>query len=141
MQQMNSQECKPQGMYGQYEGTPQNDSYTESYGTGQKLDNEDDQFADIIIRRMKQELGDDVSGNAQRLLSARMIVAIASLCVLVLAFALLVFALVFGHVSGEGVYALSGGIFWLGTVIISINGYFNWASSNISKRENNKRTK
>ncbi len=136
MQQMNSQENK-QGIYGQYEGASQNDSYTESYGAGQKLDNEDEQFADILVRRIKQELGDDASGSARRVLNARMIVAIVSLCVLLLAFALLVVALAFGHISGDGMGALGGAIFWIGAVIITINGYFNWAS----KHENNKQTK
>ena len=141
MQQMNSQQGKQQNSYGQYEGMLPNDAYTESYGTGQKLDNEDEQFADILVRRMKQELGEEQLGSAKRTLNARMIVAIVSLCALVLAFALLTFALVVGHLPAEGVYALSGGIFWLGAVIISINGYFNWASSTISKHENDKRTK
>jgi len=141
MQQMNSQEDKQQNSYGQYEGMVQNDAYTESYGTGQKLDNEDEQFADILVRRIKQELGDDQSGSARRILNTRMIVAIASLCVLVLAFALLVFAVAFGHVSGDSLGTLGGGIFWIGAVIIAINGYFNWASSTISKHENIKRAK
>lgn len=81
MQQMNSQEGRQQNSYGQYEGMAQNDSYNEAYGAGQKLDNEDEQFADILVRRMKQEFSDDLSRNAQRALSARMIVAIVSLCV------------------------------------------------------------
>lgn len=141
MQQMNSQEDKRQNSYGHYEGTLESDSYTESYGAGQKLDSEDEQFADILVRRIKQELGDDLAGSARRILNARMIVAIASLCVLLLAFALLIFALVFGHVAGDSMGTLGGAIFWIGAVIIAINGYFNWASSTISKHENTKRAK
>ncbi len=72
MQQMNSQEDKRQNSYGQYEGALENDLYTESYGAGQKLDNEDEQFADVLVRRIKQELGDDLAGSARRTLNARM---------------------------------------------------------------------
>ena len=141
MQQMNPQESKQQGVYGQYEGTSQNDLYTESYVTGQKLDNEDEQFSDILVRRMKQELGDDVARNAQRSLSARMIVAIVSLCTLVLLFALLVFVLLVGHVSSGGDIALGYGFFFCIVAIIAINGYFNKISIAANKRENDKRAK
>ena len=134
MQQMNSQEGQAQNSYGQYEGTSQNDAYTESYGTGQKLDSEDEQFADILVRRMKQELGDELAGGAKRLLSARMIVAIASLVALVLLFALLVFVLLVGHVSSGGDIALGYGFFFCIVAIIAINGYFKRARSVKSKR-------
>ncbi len=141
MQQMGSQEGRNQSAYGQYEGTLQSDAYTESYGTGQKLDNEDEQFADILVRRMKQELDDDTSGSARRLLSARMIVAIVSLCALVLLFALLVFVLLIGHVSNGGDIALGYGFFFCIVAIIAINGYFNKVSIAANKRENDKRAK
>ncbi len=141
MQQMNSQEGKQQNSYGQYEGITQNDLYNEPYGVGQKLDNDDEQFADVIVRRMKQEFGDDVSKNAQRTLSARMTVAIVSLCALLPLFALLVLALVFGHVSNGGDIALGYGFFFIIAAIIAINGSFNRIGSVVSKRENTKSVK
>ncbi len=141
MQQMNSQEDKQQNSYGHYEGTPENDSYAESYGTGQKLDNEDEQFADILVRRIKQEMGDEPAGSARRIWNARMIVAIASLCALFLLFALLVFVLSVGHVSSGGDIALGYGFFFCIVAIIAINGSFNRANSSISKQENTKRAK
>lgn len=138
MQQMNSQEDKQQNSYGQYEGTSQNDVYTESYGTGQKLDNEDEQFADILVRRIKQELGGELAGSAKNLLNARIVVAIASLCALVLLFALLVLILLVGHVSSGGDIALGYSFFFCIVAIIAINGSFN---RTINKQENDKKTK
>ena len=141
MQQMDSQQGRQHDVYGQYEGIAQNDAYTESYATGQKLDNDDEQFADILVRRIKQELGDDAAKNAPGLLRARMIVAIVSLCVLVLLFALLVFVLLISHVSSGGDIALGYGFFFCIVAIIAINGYFNRVTSSISKQENSKKTK
>ena len=138
---MDSQQGRQHDVYGQYEGVAQNDAYTESYATGQKLDNEDEQFADILVRRIKQELGDDAAKNAQPLLRARMIVAITSLCVLVLLFALLVLVLLVGQVSSGGDIALGYSFFFCVVAIIVVNSYFNKLSSTLRKQENIKKTR
>jgi len=137
MQQMNSQEDKGQNAYGQYESVPLNDHYNEPYSVGQKLASDDEE----PVYRVKRESSRGSSSDAGRMLTARMIVAVVSLCVLVPIFALLVFALVIGHISGGGTIALGWGVVGIIIAIIYINAYFNKMSNSISKQENDKQAK
>ncbi len=136
MQQMDPKEAKGewrQGSpgYGVYEGEPR---YSEFEGlSGQKLNVDDDeQFAEILARKIKQELRDEFSQGGQPSINERLLLGIASLCAVVCLFGLLVLALILG-VSGGATIALGWGIVAIVIVIAIINGYFNSSTTRIEK--------
>jgi hypothetical protein len=76
---------------------------------------------------MGQFQGESQMGNTS-LHGYRLLLAVVSVCALVLVFALLIAALAFGHISTGGSIALGWGTVAVCGTIMAVNGYFNWAS-------------
>jgi hypothetical protein len=135
MQQMDPKKAKGEWQassgYGAYEGEPR---YNEYGGlSSQKLNVDDDeQFAEILARKIKQELRDEFAQGGQPSINERLMLGIASLCAVVCLFGLLVLALIMG-VSGGATIALGWGIVAIVIVIAIINGYFNSSTTRIEK--------
>jgi uncharacterized membrane protein YidH (DUF202 family) len=100
--------------YGRYEGV------------GQKIRDDDELFASMLARKMKNELGNE----RNTLASQRLALGIVSVCAAVVLFGLLVLALALGVATrnGEASAALGWGFVATCAVIFAVNGYFNWAS-------------
>lgn len=104
--------------YGRYEGEDQRDVGER----GQKIsDDSDEQFADMLVRRMKGELERERSS----FIHARLLLAIISVSALVMLFALLVLALILGVAKasegasiglGWGFIAACWVLFWVNYV-------------------------
>ncbi len=109
--------------YGRYEG----ENYQGSDERGQKLsDDSDEQFADMLVRRMKGELAPERS----TFLHARLLLAIVSVIALVMLFGLLVLALFLGVTKGsEGAsIGLGWGFIAACWMLFWVNYIFNQAS-------------
>jgi hypothetical protein len=105
-----------QAEYGRYEGESQ---YSE--------------FADILVRKIKSELGQEKDA----LVRSRLVLAVTSVCAVVILFWLLVLALMMGVVDKNvnASYALGWGFVSVCGVIIMVNAYFNFAGSKMHKNE------
>jgi hypothetical protein len=106
--------------YGRYEGADHQDIDER----GQKLsDDSDEQFADMLVRRMKGELERERSS----FIHARLVLAIVSVSALVMLFGLLVLALILGVTKGsEGAsIGLGWGFIAVCWVLVCVNYAFN----------------
>ena len=120
--------------YGRYEGENSQDIGER----GQKLsDDSDEQFADMLVRRMKGELERERSS----FVHARLVLAIASVSALVMLFGLLVLALFLGVTKGsEGAsIGLGWGFIAVCWVIVCVNYAFNqgnkWGKNSKSEKK------
>lgn len=126
--QMNSEERQgsQQQTYSGYAG--------EYMAAGQKLEDDgDEQFADMLARRIRQDMHNESSTN--QFVHQRFLLAMLSLCAVVILFTLLVAALVFGHVSGDAAAGLGWSMFLICATIMAVNGYFNSASKEIHRQD------
>jgi uncharacterized membrane protein len=70
----------------------------------------------------------------------RLLLAVVSVCALVLVFALLIAALAFGHISTGCSIALGWGTVAVCGTIMAVNGYFNCASKTMNKQTHEGKT-
>ncbi len=121
------QQVNPQDAYGVYEG---NQRYSNTNENGQKLHVDDDeQYADMLARRIKQELMSEKGSQKDESLGQRLALAIVSVCLTMLLFIALVFAM-----SSSLSYTPAGPIIAVSfivacAVIFGINVYFNRAAT------------
>src|SRR5581483_5059732 len=102
----------------------------------QKLNVDDDeQFADLLARKIKQQLKSEMQTGKDPTLGYRVALAIVSVCVMVPLFIGLVIALALGVGAGSASIALGWGFVAACGVIFAVNAYFNWASTEIRKSE------
>ncbi len=145
MQQMDPNETNAnwQKGYGRYEGDAQFQGQ-DSGVKGQKLHvDEDEQFADLLTRRIKQELKSELGSGKDATIGYRLALAIVSVGILVPLLITLVIALALGVASGSALSVEHGGtgiiLLWgfigVCAVLIAVNGYFNWATSVISRKQ------
>lgn len=116
--------------YGRYEG----ENYQNTGERGQKLsDDSDEQFADMLVRRMKGELERERSS----FLHARLLLAIVSVSALVMLFGLLVLALFLGVTKGsEGAsIGLGWGFIAACWMLVCVNFFFNQGNKQSKKNE------
>ncbi|GCF09179.1 hypothetical protein [Dictyobacter arantiisoli] len=110
-----------------------NDPYT-AHTSGQKLQpDEDESFATLLARKLKEELRDELAGGKDPTIGYRVALAIVSICILVPLFLILVFALSLGLGNGGGGIVLGYASVFICITIISINAYFNRVISPKSK--------
>src|SRR2546429_7085475 len=110
MQQMDQDETAERSRtYGGYEGE-QREGERSTRSTGQKLESDDEQYATLLARRIKQELKDELEQGRNTGMKERMTLAISSVWAAATIFGLLALALMIG-VQGNTVYVLSGGVF------------------------------
>ena len=100
----------------------------------QKLDSDDEQFADVLARRIKQELKGELDQGKNSGMRERMVLAISSVWAAAAVFGLLVLALILG-VSGNSTAALGYGAVGACIAIIAVNGYFSWAAIEMRKAQ------
>lgn len=134
MQQMSPQDVKGewQNTYSGYEGTSQEDEQVTG-SSGQKLDiDSDEQFADMLARKIKEELKSEVQANT--ILQTRVALAIISVIALVPLFGILVWALGLNLMAGAS-EALGWGFVAACFVIMVVNGSFNDALKAIREKE------
>src|SRR4030088_534731 len=107
--------------YGRYEGENQ---YSEFAGVqGQKIrDDSDEQFADILTRKIKGELRQE----KDTLVSQRLMLGIVSICAVVILFGFLMVALVMGVTKGNegGSIGLGWGFIAACWVLVCVNVFF-----------------
>ncbi|MDQ2885110.1 MAG: hypothetical protein M3Y39_03400 [Chloroflexota bacterium] len=117
--------------YGRYEG----ENYQGIGERGQKLSDEsDEQFADMLVRRMKGEL----ERERNTFLHARLLLAIVSVIALVMLFGLLVLALFLGVTKGsEGA---SIGLGWGFIAACWMLGFVNYAFNQNGKQNKNSKS-
>ncbi len=115
------------GSYGAYTGEQ---PYRDNEGPlrGQKLDLEYETVQDVLIRRMKQELQAESKKTGERSASQRLMLALVSVCALVVLFGFVVLALTFGHLSDTLTVLLGGSMFFVIGAIVTINAYFTFAA-------------
>jgi hypothetical protein len=121
--------------YGCYEGEDQRNSGER----GQKIsDDSDEQFADMLVRRMKGELERERSSFIQ----ARLVLAIVSVSALVVLFGLLVLALFLGVTkAGEGAsIGLGWGFIIVCWLLFWVNLTFNQGSKQRKQSKSEKKT-
>jgi hypothetical protein len=119
MQRMSSDDAQGSLRRG-YEGVHPTD-----HEEGQKLEVDDDeQYADLLARKIKQELREDWSGKDPTI-GYRLALAIVSICILVPLFVTLVIALGLGLGAGGGGIVLGYGMVAMCLAIIMVNIYFN----------------
>ena len=110
-----------------YEGYHFTDeSYAHDAESGQKLvDDGDEQFADILVRKIKQELQDEMKAQGNDTsLGYRIALAIVSICALVGIFIALAIALSHSWATGGAAIALGWGTVAVSAAIIWINATF-----------------
>lgn len=126
MQQMNPGETEGTRYdpYNSYQGNPR---YNDEFANfpGQKLGHDDEQFADLLARKIKQELKSELRSSRGPSAGQRLALAIVSLCLLIPLFALFVAALPFLQTSAGGATAFGWGIIAICVTIITVNAYFN----------------
>lgn len=96
---------------------------------GQKLGGNDEVLYDSLVRRIKQELQAESRKASERSAGQRLMLALVSVCALIVLFGLIVVALAFGHLSGDATSLLGGTMFFLLGAIIMINAFFNFGST------------
>lgn len=135
MQQMNQEEPGSgwQAPYGGYQGDPEyNDQFASS--PGQKLSGDDDeQFAELLARKIKQELKSELRSARGPSAGQRLALAIVSLCLLVPLLGVLVGSLPLLQATGNAASAFGWGIAAICGTIIIVNAYFNYSGK--SKRD------
>lgn len=134
MQQLNPEELQDHTRtYGAYTGDSQSTRRPSDAGD-QKLDvDSDEQFADILARRIKQELRDEMKQRRKdETIGYRLALAIVSISILVPLFITLVVALASLGTTAAAP-ALIWGFFGICGVIFAVNAYFNWASTELKK--------
>jgi len=136
MQEMNSEET-PESTPDTYSGYAGYQGYRdrEMPIQGQKLE---ETFHDSLVQRIKQELQTETRKPGERFTSQRLMLALVSICVLVVLFGLYVMALTFGHLTGDTLGALGGAMFGLLAAIVLINAYFNFAGTTKSDTQKKK---
>src|SRR2546430_2083991 len=116
MQQMDQGETRgqwqKQSLYGNYEGEPR--------PAGQKLDSDDEQYAALLARKIKQELKDELGQGKNTGMRERMTLALSSVWAAATVFGMLVLALA-SKVSGDALYALGYGAVAAVVAIIAVN--------------------
>ncbi|HLZ56494.1 MAG TPA: hypothetical protein VKR06_06055 [Ktedonosporobacter sp.] len=125
MPQMNPQQVKgeSQDTYGGYEGVSQQNEQGPG-SSGQKLDVDgDEQFADILARKIKEELRSEVQ--SAPLLRARATLAMVSVGAAVLLFGQLVWLISSTTLNTGAAIALGYGVVAVCTVLIVVNVSFN----------------
>ena len=134
MQQMNPEETKSgwrdsSGGYGGYAEY----SDRSASSSGQKLNHDsDEQFAEILTRKIKRELKVELQAGSS--LGYRVALGIVSVCMLVPLFGLLIWAISLNPDTNASI-ALGWGFATVCGVIFAVNGYFNWASTVISRNK------
>jgi hypothetical protein len=122
--------------YGRYEGA-------DSHGIdehGQKLsDDSDEQFADMLVRKMKGELERERSS----FIRARLVLAIVSVSALVVLFGLLVLALILGVTKGsEGAsIGLAWGFIAACWMLVCVNYFFNQGNKQSKNSKSEKKAR
>lgn len=139
MQHTNSEEMHGewQDQYKGYEGDIRYDERYQGNTDGQKLDSDADNteaFAGMRSRNTMRQFQDEAQLGNTSLNGYRLLLAIVSVCALVLVFALLIAALAFGHISTGGSIALGWGTVAVCGTIMAVNGYYNWASKTMNKQ-------
>jgi hypothetical protein len=122
MQHMNPQERS------EYEGYKGKSSYSDD--EGQKIgvtDDDDELYATLLARKIKQELRDELSPGKDATIGYRLALAIVSICILVPIFITFVIALSVGLGAGGNGIALAYGTVAICVAIVAVNGYFNWS--------------
>lgn len=114
---------------------------------GQKLRiNEKEQFAEMLIERMKEELPEKLHGVPPWHSNHRLLLALASLTLITLLCALAIIAVAFGHISAAGATALGYGLVTamivIGIVYNTCNKslHSNSVESNIRKPEDERKS-
>jgi uncharacterized membrane protein len=104
---------------------------------GEKIhDDSDEQFADMLVRRIKSELEQEKSS----FMHARLLLAIVSVAALVILFGLLVLALLLGVTKASD--GASIGLGWGFIIVCWVIGYVNYAFNKGSNQgKNNKSEK
>lgn len=101
-------------------------SYEGSKVGDQKISDEsDEQFADLLVRKLKDQLSEDLQSSRDRALGYRLALAIVSVCLLVPLLAILVVALALGLGSGAASITLGWSMVAACGAIIAVNAYFN----------------
>lgn len=105
---------------------------------GQKLESDDEQFASILARKIRQDMSNE-SANSGKSVGARerMVLAVNSVWVAAIIFALLIFALLL-KLQGSAIDVLIGGTVAAFAAIVFVNGFFNWASIESAKKNQEK---
>ena len=123
MQQMSFDDKQESWQRG-YKGTRSSD-----YEDGQKIkiDDDEQQYAELLARKIKQELQDELPGKDPTI-GHRLALAIVSICALIPIFIALIIALSLGLGAGGSGYALAYGIIAICFAIMIINVQFNHSS-------------
>jgi len=101
-------------------------SFEDNKAREQKISDEsDEQFADMLVRKLKDQLEDDLRHSRDRALGYRLALAIVSICLLVPLLAILVAALALGLGSGGASITLGWSMIAVCATIIAVNAYFN----------------
>ncbi len=119
-----------------YEGYGGSSSYEDAATStfGQKL-GDDSSFADLLARKIKEELKPELPTAARPSHGQRLILALVSVVMLALSFIALAVALSTSSVSPSGTIALGWGMVAICVAMMVINNYFN---SNEKKDESKK---
>lgn len=129
MQQMNPEEIntRQQNFYDGYAGNPTYEDMTAS-SFGQKL-GDDTSFADVLARRVREELKRELPSATGPTHGQRLGLAIVSVVMLAICFISLAGALSSSSISSGGTIALGWGIVAICIAMAIINGVFNQGES------------
>ncbi|GHO52050.1 hypothetical protein [Ktedonobacter robiniae] len=137
MSHMQEQEGQAKAWQDSYEGYRGDDEYRSGQNREQKLNADgDEMFADMIIKRMRQESGADDKAREEisRMNVMRMWLGIISVIAVIPIF------IAFGVALANGVGANTNAVVGLGwgfvaacAVLLFTNAYFSWASIEIAK--------
>jgi len=135
MQQMDQEKTGEswQTHYAGYEGE-QREAERGTRSAGQKLENDDEQYAVLLARRINQELKDELDQGKNTGLKERMTLAISSVWAAAVVFGILVLALTNG-VTGNNTIALGYGVVAAMIAIIAVNTSFNRATIEMRKNQ------
>ncbi|GCE17177.1 hypothetical protein [Dictyobacter kobayashii] len=127
MQQVPGEE--PEHQWQQGYRTYSTDSSYAGRTADQKLSDEsDEQFADLLVRKIKDQLKDELRSNHDKTLGYRLALAIVSICILVPIFIAFVVALVLG-LSGGATIGLTWSLIAICIAISVVNANFNRIAS------------
>ena len=110
--------------YQGYQAT--DDKGTHDHGLGQKLNDDDEQFTDLLVRKMRQELKNDINVEREdKTIGYRVALAIVSVLVLVPIFITLIVALEHGFSNTGAEIAVAWSMIAVCAAILLINVTFN----------------
>ncbi|GHO76367.1 hypothetical protein KSD_41380 [Ktedonobacter sp. SOSP1-85] len=136
MSHMQEQEGQAKAWQDSYEGYRGDDEYRPGQSREQKLNVDgDEMFADMLIKRMRQESGADDKAREElsKMNIMRMWLGIISVVAVIPIFIAFGVALASG-VSGGATIGLGWGFVAACAVLLFTNAYFNWASIEIAKQ-------